>query len=216
MCRRVIRAQVWSPPVSYVPRPAPVIMVGWRAGGRGNLPDTSAGTRTRFNTQTRTQTHTHTHTQKCCSSTLCFSWRIFKSWKLNSSKTENETFLMCKMIFLKLKTMILVIYGTIQNRMINDLAISWTCLTRNKRSRAESRWGGRLTYKAMGKELVDRSEGEACDWSGGVLGADHFQEGPQENIGLDVRELWGERHSTRSVTSLFGLTNYSPHLKTYI
>lgn len=43
-----------------------------------------------------------------------------------------------------------------------------------------------LTYKAIGKELVDRSKGKACDWSSGVLRADDFEEGPQENIGLNI------------------------------
>lgn len=43
-----------------------------------------------------------------------------------------------------------------------------------------------LTYKTIGQELVDRGKGKACDWSSGVLRADHFKEGPQENIGFNI------------------------------
>jgi hypothetical protein len=43
-----------------------------------------------------------------------------------------------------------------------------------------------LTYEAVGKELVDRGEGQACDWSGGVFRSYHLQEGPQEYVGLHI------------------------------
>lgn len=43
-----------------------------------------------------------------------------------------------------------------------------------------------LTYKTIGQELVDRGKGKACDWSSGVLRADHFKEGPQENVGFNI------------------------------
>lgn len=43
-----------------------------------------------------------------------------------------------------------------------------------------------LTYKAVGEEFVDRSKGEACDWSSGVLRADHLEEGPEKNVGFHI------------------------------
>lgn len=45
------------------------------------------------------------------------------------------------------------------------------------------------TYEAEGQELVDRGEGEARDWSSRVLGANHFQEGSQENVGFHVGQF---------------------------
>lgn len=42
-----------------------------------------------------------------------------------------------------------------------------------------------LTYETIDEELVNRGKGKACDGSSGVLRADHFQEGPQENIGFN-------------------------------
>ena len=53
--------------------------------------------------------------------------------------------------------------------------------------------GGGLTYEAVGEELVDGGESEARDWSGGVLGSHHFQEGPQEHVGLHICQLCRER-----------------------
>lgn len=43
-----------------------------------------------------------------------------------------------------------------------------------------------LTYKTIGKELVDRGKSKACDGSSGVLRANHFKEGPQENVWLHI------------------------------
>lgn len=43
----------------------------------------------------------------------------------------------------------------------------------------------RLTDETIDEELVHRGKGQASDGSGGVLGANHFQEGPQENIGFN-------------------------------
>lgn len=46
-----------------------------------------------------------------------------------------------------------------------------------------------LTYETIDEELVNRGKGQACDGSSGVLRADHFQEGPQENIGFNFWEF---------------------------
>ena len=53
--------------------------------------------------------------------------------------------------------------------------------------------GGGLTYEAVGEELVNGGESEACDWSGRVLGTHHFQERPQEHVGLHIRQLCRDR-----------------------
>lgn len=57
-----------------------------------------------------------------------------------------------------------------------------------------------LTYEAVGQELVDRGEGQACDWSGGVFRSYYLQEGPQEYVGLHIRQLCGDREE-RSVNT---------------
>lgn len=43
-----------------------------------------------------------------------------------------------------------------------------------------------LTDETVDEELVDRGKGEACDGSSGVFRADHFKEGPQENVGFNI------------------------------
>ena len=57
--------------------------------------------------------------------------------------------------------------------------------------------GGGLTYEAVGEELVNGGESEACDWSGRVLGTHHFQERPQEHVGLHIRQLCRDRQRER-------------------
>lgn len=42
----------------------------------------------------------------------------------------------------------------------------------------------KLTDEAVGEELVDRGEGQACDGSSGVFRSHNFKERPQEKVGF--------------------------------